>query len=544
MPQPGSPAPREFLINVPSLVSAYYAQKPNPENPAQLVSFGTSGHRGSALSATFNETHILAVSQAICEYREAQKIDGPLFMGMDTHALSEPALRTAVEVFAANDVTVVLQENFGFTPTPVISHAILSHNRINDSVADGVVITPSHNPPEDGGFKYNPPSGGPAETAITNAIQKRANELIKDALKDVSRIPFERAIKLDSVHKHDFVMPYVLDLKHIIKLDTARQLSIKIGADPMGGASVGYWEPIAEIYGLNLEVVNPIVDPTFAFMTLDHDLKIRMDCSSPQAMASLIKLKNKYDLAFGNDPDVDRHGIVTPKAGLMNPNHYLSVVADYLLKTRKSWRKDAKIGMTMVTSKMLELVAKAHGRKVAKTPVGFKWFVQGLLDGSMGMGCEESAGASFLRLDGTAWSTDKDGIILNLLAAEMSATTGKDIGELYEQLTKQHGQPSYQRTDAPISNEQKAAFKTLTPGSITATDLAGEKIENIRTTDPTFNSPIGGIHIDAGTCWFAARPSGTEPIYKIYAESFKGEEHLRRVQNQAKEMLEAAFAKG
>ncbi|MBU1248985.1 MAG: phosphoglucomutase (alpha-D-glucose-1,6-bisphosphate-dependent) [Proteobacteria bacterium] len=541
--QPGQPAPASALPDLDALVQAFYARTPDPADPKQRVSFGTSGHRGKSLDGSFNEAHIVAMAQAIVEHRAQAGIHGPLFLGMDTHALSEPAMRAAVEVFAAAGTHLVLQQGGGYTPTPVISHAILCHNRASTKgTADGVVVTPSHNPPTDGGFKYNPPSGGPAPAGTTTAIQNRANELIKNDLRGVSRIPFSRAMALENVHKHDFITPYVSDLKNIIKLDTVRQVSIHIGADPMGGAGVAYWEPIAERYGLNLDVVNPAVDPTFSFMTLDHDLKIRMDCSSPFAMASLVGLKDQFDVAFGNDPDFDRHGIVTRKAGLMNPNHYLSVVAYYLLATRSDWKRDARIGMTLVTSKMLQRVAEGHGRQVAKTPVGFKWFVDGLLDGSFGMGCEESAGASFLRLDGTVWSTDKDGIILNLLAAEMTATTGRDIGDLYDDLTKKYGRPAYQRKDAPIADEQKKAFASLTPASITATDLAGENIESIRTTDPTFEASIGGIYVDAGDCWFAARPSGTEAIYKIYAESFKGPEHLKLVQEQAVTMLETAFA--
>jgi phosphoglucomutase len=543
-PTPGKPAPRGLLVNVPRLVSAYYTQAPDPGDPRQQVSFGTSGHRGSSLAGTFNEAHILAVSQAICEHRAKAGIRGPLFVGMDTHALSEPALRSAVEVFGASGVEVRFQAGFGYTPTPVISHAILTWNAAHPDgpLADGVVITPSHNPPGDGGFKYNPPSGGPADTTVTAAVQARANELIRAGLKGVSRVPWERALKLDTVLQYDFVGPYVADLKNILNMDIIGQASIRIGADPMGGSGVAYWAPIAEAYGLDIEVVNPAVDPTFGFMTLDHDGKIRMDCSSPFAMASLIGLKDRFDVAFGNDPDFDRHGIVTARAGLMNPNHYLSVAADYLLATRTGWREDARLGMTLVTSRMLERVARAHGRETAMTPVGFKWFVEGLLDGSFGMGCEESAGASFLRLGGGPWSTDKDGIIMNLLAAEITAATGRDIGELYAELTRAHGEPVYRRTDAPITDAQKKAFKGLTPEAITATDLAGEAITAVRTTDPTFGAPIGGVFVAAGECWFAARPSGTEPIYKIYAESFLGEEHLRRVQTQAVEMLEAAFA--
>lgn len=531
-----------MLANIPRLVSAYYTEAPDPDDAKQLVSFGTSGHRGSSLAATFTQTHILAISQAIHEHRTSQGISGPLFVGMDTHALSEPALRTAIEVFAAAGVKVVFQENLGYTPTPVISHAILTWNRDHDTLADGVVVTPSHNPPGDGGFKYNPPTGGPAETAITDAIQTRANAIIREGTANIPRTPFSRAMKLDNVRSCDFITPYVADLKNIIDMDAIAGSSIKIGADPMGGSGVAYWEPIAEAYGLDITVVNPAVDPTFAFMTLDHDLKIRMDCSSKDAMASLIGLKDSFDVAFGNDPDFDRHGVVTRKSGLMNPNHYLSVAADYLLRTRTGWQANARVGMTLVTSKMLERVAGDHGRKVAKTPVGFKWFVSGLLQGRFGLGCEESAGASFLRRDGSVWTTDKDGIILNLLAAEMTATTGRDVGDLYDDLTRRHGCPAYQRTDAPITEQQKAAFKTLRPDSIAATDLAGEPIAQVRTTDPTFDAPIGGVYVDAGQCWFAARPSGTEPIYKIYAESFLGPEHLRQVQQQAVGMLENAFA--
>ena len=541
-PLAGKPAPQNLLINVPRLVSAYYTFKPDPDNEGERVSFGTSGHRGSSLERSFNEDHILAVCAALCEYRTSEGITGPLFVGMDTHALSEAARATAAEVFAANGLTVMLQEGLGYTPTPVVSHAILTYNRgRTDGLADGVVITPSHNPPEDGGFKYNPPNGGPADTATTTWIQNRANEILKEGLKGVKRLPFERALQADTTHLYDFVTPYVEDLQNVVDMDAVAGAGLKIGVDPMGGAGVAYWEPIAERYGLNLEVVNPNVDPTFSFMTVDKDGKIRMDCSSPAAMASLIGLKDRFDIAFGNDPDYDRHGVVTKGAGLMNPNHYLAVAIHYLFQNRLGWLEDAAVGKTLVSSSMIDRVAKDLGRPLAEVPVGFKWFVDGLLDGSYGFGGEESAGASFLRRDGTVWTTDKDGIIMDLLAAEMTAKTGRDPSEEYAGLEQRFGSPVYARLDAPADAAQKAALKTLTPDAVTATELAGEPIQQTLTRAPGNDAPIGGLKVVTENGWFAARPSGTEDIYKIYAESFKGDAHLAQIQEEAQALVSEAF---
>ena len=541
-PLAGKPAPQSLLINVPRLVSAYYTFKPDPDNEGERVSFGTSGHRGSSLERSFNEDHILAVCAALCEYRTSEGITGPLFVGMDTHALSEAARATAAEVFAANGLTVMLQEGLGYTPTPVVSHAILTYNRgRTDGLADGVVITPSHNPPEDGGFKYNPPNGGPADTATTTWIQNRANEILKEGLKGVKRLPFERALQADTTHLYDFVTPYAEDLQNVVDMDAVAGAGLKIGVDPMGGAGVAYWEPIAERYGLNLEVVNPNVDPTFSFMTVDKDGKIRMDCSSPAAMASLIGLKDRFDIAFGNDPDYDRHGVVTKGAGLMNPNHYLAVAIHYLFQNRPGWRDDAAVGKTLVSSSMIDRVAKDLGRPLAEVPVGFKWFVDGLLGGSYGFGGEESAGASFLRRDGTVWTTDKDGIIMDLLAAEITAKTGRDPGEHYHELEQRFGSPVYARLDAPANAAQKAALKTLTPDAVTATELAGEPIQQTLTRAPGNDAPIGGLKVVTDNGWFAARPSGTEDIYKIYAESFKGETHLAQIQEEAQALVSEAF---
>ncbi|MCP5101546.1 MAG: alpha-D-glucose phosphate-specific phosphoglucomutase [Chloroflexi bacterium] len=541
-PFAGKPTPRELLPNIPRLVSAYYTYKPDPNNPDHQVAFGTSGHRGTSMANKFNEDHILAISQAICEYRAANGISGPLFLGMDTHALSEPALVSAIEVFAANGVTVMIQKGFGYTPTPVISHAILTTNASGKSgVADGVVITPSHNPPNDGGFKYNPPAGGPADTATTQMIQDRANEIMMGGLTAVKRLTFKQAMAADTTHEYDYITPYVQDLANIINMQAIADAGLKIGVDPMGGAGIAYWAPIAEMYGLNLEVVNPYVDPTFSFMTVDRDGKIRMDCSSPYAMASLIGLKDQFDIAFGNDPDYDRHGIVTQSVGLMNPNHYLATAISYLYQNRPDWRSDAAIGKTLVSSSMIDRVAADLGRTLAEVPVGFKWFVDGLVDGSYGFGGEESAGASFLRLDGTVWTTDKDGIIMDLLAAEITAVTGKDPGQHYQAMEAKFGSPIYERTDAPANRAQKNVLKNLSPEMVTAESMAGEPIMAKLTHAPGNGAAIGGLKVVTENGWFAARPSGTEEIYKIYAESFKGSNHLKQIQAEAQDIVQAAF---
>ena len=538
----GKPAPRELLVNVPRLMSAYYTRKPDVNDLAQQVAFGTSGHRGTSTKNSFNEDHILAIAQAICEYRKAQGYTGPLFVGMDTHALSEAALATAIEVFAANGVDIMIQRGFGYTPTPVISHAILSYNRGRTSgVADGVVITPSHNPPTDGGFKYNPPNGGPADTSITKQVQDRANQILANGLKEVKRLAFEKALKAATTHEHDYIMPYLDDLKRVVNMDAIRAAGLNIGVDPMGGAGVGFWQPMMEMYKLNMTIVNPNVDPTFAFMTVDKDGKIRMDCSSPYAMASLIGLKDRFDIAFGNDPDYDRHGIVTKSVGLMNPNHYLAVAIWYLFQNRPNWRKDAAIGKTLVSSSMIDRVAKHLGRRLAEVPVGFKWFVDGLVDGSFGFGGEESAGASFLRLDGSVWTTDKDGIILDLLAAEITAVTGKDPGEHYKALEAQFGSPVYDRMDVVANRAQKAVMNNLSPDMISAQEMAGETIIAKLTHAPANNAPLGGLKVVTDNGWFAARPSGTEDIYKIYAESFKGTAHLDQIRKEAQAIVNAAF---
>ncbi|HEY7747015.1 MAG TPA: phosphoglucomutase (alpha-D-glucose-1,6-bisphosphate-dependent) [Desulfuromonadales bacterium] len=541
----GKPAPRSMLANIPRLVAAYYTHRPDAAVPEQRVAFGTSGHRGSSLRSSFNEAHILAISQAICEHRKARKIGGPLYLGMDTHALSEPALASAIEVFAANKVEVFIQDGLGYTPTPVISHAILVHNRGVRGMrnrADGVVITPSHNPPEDGGFKYNPPHGGPADTATTTAIEERANELLSRGLKGVRRIPFERALKTGCIRRHDYVSPYVDDLGSVVDMESIAAAGLRIGIDPLGGAAVAFWHPIAERYRLNLEVVNEMVDPTFSFMTLDKDGKIRMDCSSPFAMQSLIRLKDRFDIACGNDTDVDRHGIVTKGSGLMNPNHYLSTAIWYLFQNRAGWSRDAAIGKTLVSTSMIDRVGAALGRKVCEVPVGFKWFVDGLLDGSFGFGGEESAGASFLRRDGTVWTTDKDGIIMDLLAAEMTARTGKDPGEIYREIESRFGSPSYARIDAPATPAQKKVLSRLSPELVKARELAGEPITAKLTRAPGNDADIGGLKVITRNGWFAARPSGTEDVYKIYAESFLGEEHLLNIQEEAQAIAGAAFA--
>jgi phosphoglucomutase len=531
-----------MLANVPALVTAYFTFLPDPSNPAERVAFGTSGHRGSSLKAGFNEAHILATVQAICEYRRSQDITGPLFLGMDTHALSEPAQVTTIEVLAANGVDAMVASGGGYTPTPVISHAILAHNRGRDAgLADGIVITPSHNPPEDGGIKYNPPHGGPADTGVTKWIEDRANQLLAVGNRDVRRIPYERALKAATTHEHDYITPYVADLASVIDMEAIRTAGTRLGVDPLGGASVAFWHPIAERYGLSLDVVNEAVDPTFAFMTVDKDGKIRMDCSSPYAMAGLIGLKDRYDIAFGNDTDADRHGIVTKSAGLMNPNHYLSVAIQYLFQNRPGWRHDAAIGKTLVSSSMIDRVAAHLGRRLSEVPVGFKWFVDGLIDGSYGFGGEESAGASFLRKDGTVWTTDKDGLIMDLLAAEITAKTGKDPGEHYRELTERFGEPVYERIDAPSTPGEKAALGRLSPDLVTASILAGEPIIAKLTNAPGNNAPIGGLKVITENGWFAARPSGTEDIYKIYAESFKGRGHLGEILEEARAILQKTF---
>ena len=542
-PLAGKPAPRAILTNIPRLISAYYTHIPDPENPAHQVAFGTSGHRGSSVRCSFNERHILAITQAICDYRRAQGIDGPLFLGMDSHALSEPALDTAVEVLAANDIELVIQADHGYTPTPVISHAILTYNRNRHAhMADGIVITPSHNPPDDGGFKYNPPSGGPADTSITKWIEARANELLRGGLREVKRLTWGEAKTAASTHEYDFVRDYVDDLKDVLDMEAIAGAGLRIGVDPMGGASVAFWAPIAETYGLNLEVVNDTFDPAFGFMSVDHDGKIRMDCSSPYAMARLIELGDRFDIAFGNDPDVDRHGIVTRSSGLMNPNHYLAVAINYLFQHRPGWRKDAAVGKTLVSSSMIDRVAAELGRPLAEVPVGFKFFVDGLLDGSFGFGGEESAGASFLRRRGTVWTTDKDGMIMGLLAAEITAVTGKDPGEHYRLLEERFGRSYYERIDAPANREQKAVLANLSPEKVKAQSLAGEPIEARLTKAPYNQAAIGGLKVASANGWFAARPSGTEDVYKIYAESFISAEHLQRIQAEAQQIVGDALS--
>ncbi|MGA2355604.1 MAG: phosphoglucomutase (alpha-D-glucose-1,6-bisphosphate-dependent) [Terriglobales bacterium] len=544
-PLAGKPAPKEMLIDVARLDREYFERKPDVSDPNQLVAFGTSGHRGSSLHGAFNEAHILAITQAICEYRKGQGIDGPLYMGKDTHALSTPAQGTALEVLAANGVETIIQENDGVTPTPVISRAILVYNRgRKDHLADGIVITPSHNPPEDGGFKYNPPNGGPADTDVTGWVQNRANDLLRAGNREVKRIPFDKAIRAATTHQEDFVLPYVRDLKNVVDIDAIRGAHLKLGVDPLGGAARPYWEPINSIYGLEVTVVNPIIDPTFSFMTVDHDGKIRMDCSSPYAMARLVSLKDQYQVAFANDPDSDRHGIVTPTAGLMNPNHYLAVAIQYLLTHRPKWRRDSAVGKTLVSSSMIDRVVNKLGRKLSEVPVGFKWFVPGLVDGSVCFGGEESAGASFLRRDGTVWTTDKDGPIMDLLAAEITACTGKDPGEHYRELTAEFGTPFYTRIDAPATPEQKAKLQKLSPDAVKESDLAGEPITAKLTRAPGNQASIGGLKVVAASGWFAARPSGTENIYKIYAESFKGESHLNAIVSEAQEMVNNALGSG
>ena len=541
----GKPVPRSMLANIPRLVAAYYTHTVDIAEPGQRVSFGTSGHRGSSLKSSFNLVHILAICQAICEYRRAQKIRGPLFLGMDTHALSEPAFMSAVEVFAGNRVALHVQAGYSYTPTPVISHAILTHNQKvqgRKGRADGVAITPSHNPPEDGGFKYNPPHGGPADTATTKVIEDRANELLARGLKDVKRISFEKAIRSEYVTQYDFVSPYVDDLGNVIDMQAIASAGLAIGVDPLGGAAIGFWNPIAERYGLDLKLVNDMIDPTFSFMTADRDGKIRMDCSSPYAMAGLIQLKDRFDIAFGNDTDVDRHGIVTKGSGLMNPNHYLAAAIWYLFQNRPGWRQDATIGKTLVSTSMIDRIGAALGRKVSEVPVGFKWFVDGLIDGSYGFGGEESAGASFLRHNGTVWTTDKDGIIMDLLACEIIARTGADPAQHYRHLEEQFGHAYYARIDAPASAAQKEILKKLSPEMISSAKLAGEAITAKLTRAPGNNADIGGLKVITKNGWFAARPSGTEDIYKIYAESFLGEDHLRKILEEAVAIIGEAFS--
>ncbi|MFG3679614.1 phosphoglucomutase (alpha-D-glucose-1,6-bisphosphate-dependent) [Micromonospora chalcea] len=541
-PRAGQPAQPDDLVDVPRLVTAYYAEHPDPNDPAQQVSFGTSGHRGSSLRHAFNSDHILAVTQALCDYRREQGLDGPLFLGRDTHALSAPAEADALEVLAANHVTVLRDSRDGYTPTPAVSHAILTHNRGRTSgLADGIVITPSHNPPSDGGFKYNPTHGGPADTDATKWIQDRANAILAAGLKEVRRIPYARARAADTTGEYDFLARYVDDLPAALDIDAIRDAGVRIGADPMGGASVAYWGEIADRHRLDLTVINPLVDPTWRFMTLDGDGKIRMDCSSPNAMASLIAARDDYAVSTGNDADADRHGIVTPDAGLMNPNHYLAVAIGHLFRTREQWGPAAAVGKTLVSSSMIDRVAADLGRPLLEVPVGFKWFVPGLLDGAVGFGGEESAGASFLRRDGSTWTTDKDGILLCLLAAEIIATTGRTPSEHWAELADRFGAPAYARIDAPAGREEKAVLAKLSPEQVTATELAGEPITAILTTAPGNGAAIGGLKVTTESGWFAARPSGTEDVYKIYAESFQGPEHLARIQEEAKALVDGVL---
>ena len=544
-PYAGKPAPKELLIDVDRLLAAFYDTEPDPGDRNQLVSFGTSGHRGTSTNGTFTETHILSIAQAICEYRQIEGITGPLFMGKDTHALSRPAEQVALEVLAANGVETVIQWDDGFTPTPVISHAILTYNHGRTTgLADGVVITPSHNPPNDGGFKYNLPNGGPADTDVTDWIQNRANDLLRAGNTGVKRTGLDAALKASSTRAEDLVTGYVADLGGVIDLESIRSAGLKFGIDPLGGASAAYWKPVAERYGIDITIVNPKIDPTFGFMTVDHDGKIRMDCSSPWAMAGLVELKDRFDIAFGNDPDADRHGIVTPSSGLLNPNHYLAVAIRYLLTNRPHWPATAVVGKTLVSSCLIDRVVASLHRTLWEVPVGFKWFTPGLFDGSCCFGGEESAGASFLKRDGSVWSTDKDGLILGLLAAEITARTGKDPGIHYQELTTQFGTPYYTRIDAPATPEQKASLKKLSPASVTATELAGEPITAKLTRAPGNNAAIGGLKVVSASGWFAARPSGTENIYKLYAESLKSAEHLSAIVTQAQEIVSASLASG
>ena len=542
-PLAGKIAEPSMLANIPRLVTAYFAGKPDSSVPAQRVAFGTSGHRGSALNNAFNEAHILAISQALCDYRRGAGISGPMFVGIDTHALAEPALASALEVFAANGVEVMIDRDDGYTPTPVISHAIISYNKGRDSgFADGVVITPSHNPPEDGGFKYNPPNGGPADTDITAGIERAANGFLQDGLRGVKRMPYERARQSPDVHRHDFIGPYVADLENVVDMESIRTGGVKIGIDPLGGAGVRYWQPIIARYRLDATIISDVVDPTFRFMTVDWDGKIRMDCSSPYAMARLIGMRDKFDVAFANDTDADRHGIVTRSNGLMNPNHYLATAIAYLFENRPHWRKDSAIGKTIVSSAIIDRVAGKLGRRLVETPVGFKWFVDGLSDGSFGFAGEESAGASFLRRDGTVWTTDKDGIILGLLAAEMTARSKSDPSQLFGRLTSELGVPFYERIDAPATPAQKNLLKALSPEKLAMKELAGEPVRAALTAAPGNGQSFGGIKVSTDSGWFAARPSGTEDVYKIYAESFRSEDHLRQIQQDAQRAIAKAFA--
>ena len=541
-PLAGKPAPASMLVNVPKLVTAYYAERPDPGVAAERVAFGTSGHRGSSFERTFNEAHILAITQAICLYRHAHQITGPLFMGMDTHALSEPAFVSALEVLAANGVEVMIDRD-RYTPTPVISHAILVYNRGRTSgQADGIVITPSHNPPDDGGFKYNPPHGGPADSGVTGWIERTANALLEDDLRTVERITYARARAASSTHLHDYIGPYVDALGSVIDMDGIRSAGVRVGVDPLGGAAVYYWGPIVERYGIAATVVNDAVDPTFRFMTVDWDGRIRMDCSSPYAMAPLVALRDRFDVAFGTDTDSDRHGIVTPTAGLMNPNHYLAAAISYLFRHRTEWRHETGVGKTVVSSAIIDRVAASLGRRLVEVPVGFKWFVDGLLDGSIGFGGEESAGASFARIDGTPWTTDKDGIILGLLAAEITAKLGRDPGALYAEITRELGAPVYERIDAPATPEQKRRLAQLSPSQVDAKELAGDPIRAILTKAPGNGEAIGGLKVVTDNGWFAVRPSGTEDVYKLYAESFHDRDHLKRIQEDAQALVARIFA--
>ena len=544
-PAAGKPADSSILVNVPKLLTAYYELRPDPSEPRQRVVFGTSGHRGSALDVAFNEWHILAITQAICDYRKLQKIDGPLFLGIDTHALSEPAFASALEVLAANNVDVMLSEGTAYTPTPAVSHAILVYNQTRKTgLADGIVITPSHNPPDDGGFKYDPPHGGPADSSVTSWIESRANEFLRSSLKGVQRILFQKALHASTTHRHDFLTSYVGDLASVVDMTAIHDAKIRLGVDPLGGAGIDYWPRIAEQYGVDLTVVNQSVDPTFRFMTVDWDGRIRMDPSSPYAMQRLIELKDKFDIAFASDTDHDRHGIVTKGSGLLPPNHYLCACVHYLFSNRKSWGEDIAVGKTVVSSSTIDRVSTRVGRHLYEVPVGFKWFVEGLLAGRLGFGGEESAGSSFLRRNGSVWTTDKDGIIPCLLSAEITAHAGKDPGEIYRELTRELGDPIYERMDAPATPEQKAALERLSPSEIQATEVAGEPIEQILTAAPGDGKPIGGIKVIAKDGWFAARPSGTEEIYKIYAESFRGQDHLRQIQAEAQTIVSEALAGG
>jgi len=541
-PLAGKPAPPSMLANIPRLVTAYFVEKPDPTVAAQRVAFGTSGHRGSAFNRAFNEAHILAISQALCEHRRHNHLSGPLFVGIDTHALAEPALASALEVFAANGVEVMIDAHDGYTPTPAISHAILTYNKGRErGLADGVVITPSHNPPEDGGFKYNPPNGGPADTDITSAIERAANGYLESGLNGVKRIPYARARRASCVHRHDYITPYVADLADVVDMEAIRAAGVKIGIDPLGGAAVRYWQPIIERYGLNATIISDAVDPTFRFMTVDWDGKIRMDCSSPYAMARLIGMRENFDVAFANDTDADRHGIVTRSNGLMNPNHYLAAAIAYLFEHRPQWRKDSAVGKTIVSSAIIDRVAAKLGRSLVETPVGFKWFVDGLIGGAFGFAGEESAGASFLRRDGSVWTTDKDGLILGLLAAEMTARSWRDPSQLFARLTEELGVPFYERIDAPATPQQKNLLKALSPDKLAMKELAGEPVRAALTAAPGNGQPFGGIKVVSASGWFAARPSGTEDVYKIYAESFRSAAHLKQIQNEAQAAITQAF---